>query len=404
MKIKAKAKALAEIMKTVARAAATRSTTPIMGCVLFEVKDGVLTVSATDMEISVKISCAAPIDEDGSAAIGARLLSSVVRSLPPDKELVLEANDQGAKLTCAGGAYTMRIYAAADFPRLAAFPETGSFTLPVTTLTEGIDKVSVATALDDNRPVLGAVSATVGGGRLRLVATDSYRLALYDAAVEKGPDEEQTALIPAKALREAARLASGVENVEVVLAHNAAHFRAGPIEFSSRVVAGNFPDYKRLLPENFERTYEVSSQALTETLGRVNLFASRQSPPVPVKLAFKKSDGLEGGVLTIAASNKEVGEATEKIGTAVDEEFNAAFNGSYLADGLRSVGLGGDVTFKFNDPQKPAIISRAATEDKEGGGSSTQKPGGASSGSPDDSKAAAKESLYLIMPMRDPDA
>lgn len=398
MKIKAKAKALAQIMTTVARAASPRSTTPILACVLFEAKDGTLTVAAGDMEISVRVACAAPIERDGATAVNARLLSNIVRSLPPEKDLVFQADEKGATLTCSGGSYTMRVYSPNDFPRPALFPDEGAFTIPVKTLAEGVEKVSVATANDDNRPVLGAVSASIGAGRMRLVSTDSYRLALYDAPIEGGPEEHHTALIPARALREAVKLAAGVGDVEkmdVAFTKSGAHFKVGPIEFSSRLVAGAFPDYDKLMPKSFERTYSLDVAPLKETLARVNLFAARQSPPVPVKLAFTKSAGLEGGELVVAVKSAEIGEAKEKIGVEVKDEFAAAFNGSYLSDGIASVGHRGRVTISFNDPMKPAIIASVATDE--------QKSAEASSAEVDNDQKGPGKALYLVMPMRDPD-
>lgn len=351
-----------------------------------------------------RIACAAPIQEEGAAAVSARLLSQIVRSLPPDKEISLETDEKGATLTCSGGAYTMRVHPPDDFPRAAAFPDEEAFALPVKALTEGVEKVSVATANDEKRPVLGGISATVGGGRLRLVATDSYRLALYDAAVEKGPEQEKSSLIPARALREVARLAAGMENVEVALTQNAAHFRAGPVEISSRVIAGAFPEYKKIVPQNFERSYEVDVRAFEDTLARVNLFAARQSSPVPVKLAFRKSGGLEGGELVVTVKSPEIGEATEKIGVAVEEEFDAAFNGSYLADGLPAAANDGSVVLEFNDPMKPAIIRSGAKEGKEGGAANGSSANGQGDKAESVEQRGCKETLYLIMPMRDPDA
>ena len=424
MKIKAKARALAGLMKTVTRAAATRSTTPVLGCVLFEAKAGVLTVSATDMDISIRISCAAPIEEEGTAAIGARLLSDVVRSLPPDTELSLETGEQGATLSSAGGVYTMRVYPARDFPKISAFPEgSGVFSIPVATLAEGVEKVAVAATDDETRPVLTGLSTSFGAGKLCLAATDSYRLALYETPVENGPAEERAAIIPAKALREVVRLSAAgtVEDVEVALTENAAHFRAGPTELTTRLIAGNFPDYNSLLPAGFAHTYTVDASAMSKTLSRVNLFATKQTPPVPVKLAFTKTGSLEGGQVAVGAKSAEVGEASERLGAAVEEEFAAAFNGSYLADGIKICNSGkgsgngsrndssGTIVFKFNGPMEPAIISSGTPAAAATDGKAPEK---APHKTPDDTSQAdvasgpEKETkfLYLVMPMRDPEA
>ena len=389
MKIEAPAKPLAQMLKIAGRAAGVRSAVPILTGLLFEARDGVLTLSATDTEITVQLRAGAPITEEGSAVIGARLLSGILRSLPPNEAATLAAGAEGASLRCAGGTYNMRVYPAKDFPKVAPFAEEDAFTLDFETLSEAVAKVLPAVSRDHQRPVITGVKTVFERGRLTVAATDSYRLAVYSAEVQGGPKERKEAVIPARALSEALKVCSeaqtntGLKTVEVSITENAVHFRAGPVVLQSRLIAGNFPEYQRLMPDSFETEITVDAAALSETLSRVALFAGRSNPPTPVRLSFTKVENLEGGELAVSSKSAEIGEATERLGMAVDTEFAAAFNGAYLHDGVRICsGTAPSVVMKFNDPLKPAVLQPAPGQDPEGG----------------------PELTYLIMPLRDQDA
>lgn len=390
MKIEAPARPLAQTIKIVGRAAGVRSTMPILGGLLFEARDGVLSLSATDTEITVQLRAGAPISEEGSAVIGARLLSGILRSLPPNEAATLTADAGGASLRCAGGTYNMRVYPTEDFPKMAPFAEEGTFTLDIETLSEAVAKVLPAVSRDHQRPIITGVKTVFEEGRLTVAATDSYRLAVYTTEAQGGPKEKKEAVIPARALSEALKVCSeaqantpGLKTVEVSITESAVHFRAGPVVLQSRLIAGNFPEYQRLMPDSFETAFPVDAAALSETLSRVALFAGRSNPPTPVRLSFTKAENLEGGELAVSARSAEIGEATEKIGMTVDTEFAAAFNGAYLRDGVKvCAGTAPSVVMKFNDPLKPAVLQPAPGQDPEGG----------------------PELTYLIMPMRDQDA
>ena len=176
-------------------------------------------------------------------------------------------------------------------------------------------------------------------------------------------------------MQEVGRILAGSdeEQVDVVLSENQALFRIGDVLFGTRLIEGNFPEYRRLLPTGFEREIPVNREDLMETLRRVNLFAQRQTPPVPVNLAFTE------GAVEVAVRNGEVGEARETLPAdyAGEEEFRISFNPGYLLDGVSAVDSE-KVVFKLNESLKPGLVT----------------PEAADGGEPD--------FLYLIMPMREP--
>ena len=175
-------------------------------------------------------------------------------------------------------------------------------------------------------------------------------------------------------MQEVGRIISGSDEdgIEVALSENQALFRIGDVLFGTRLIDGNFPEYRRLLPDTFERKIAVSREKLIETLRRVNLFAQRQTPPVPVSLSFSE------GSVEVMVRNGEIGEAHEKLEATSEDEFLISFNPGYLLDGVSAIDTE-KVLFKFNEALKPGLIVPAA----DGG---EEEPG----------------FLYLIMPMRDP--
>ena len=178
-------------------------------------------------------------------------------------------------------------------------------------------------------------------------------------------------------MQEVGRIFSGAdeEQIEVSLSENQALFRIGDVLLGTRLIDGNFPEYKRLLPTTFEREISVSREELMGTLRRVNLFAQRQTPPVPVSLSFSE------GAVEVIVRNGEIGEAHEKLPASSEDKFHISFNPGYLLDGVSAVDSE-NVVFRLNESLKPGLIV-PGSEDGNGDG-----------GEPD--------FLYLIMPMRDP--
>ncbi len=408
MKITCDAGALAKLLETAARAAANRSSHQILGAVLLEAdaEASSLTVSATDMEVSARVRSKAPVQEGGKAAIPARTLTAITRSLPAG-EATLQTTREGATLTSAKGSYSLRCYDAGEFPAIPAFPappaesaegtdpqaaSVARFTIPAKILSGVVEKVLPCVSKDTSRPALTGALLRVEAepAKLTAVATDSYRMSVVEEPLQEAPAQQHEAIVPARGLKAAARLSSLAEEVHVALTKNAAMFEAGGVLIATRLIEGDFPAFEKLLPESFEREFSVQSAPLSEALGRVRLFAEKASPPVPARLSFTSSAGegtVTGGELAVSVENAEIGAAKERVSAAVEgEDFEAAFNPAYLAEGVAASFSGtGKTLFSFNDPPKPAIISPDSSADSSGNGS-------AESGS----------FRYLIMPMRDP--
>ena len=270
--------------------------------------------------------------------------------------------------------YRIRVYAADDFPQLPGFEAAGSFRMSGEVLVDTVEKVSRSYSRDETRPVLTGILISFEDTRVRMVTTDSYRLSIKETELATTAVEgSREAIIPARAMQEVARIFSGSEEeeIEVALSENQGLFRIGDVLFGTRLIDGNFPEYRRLLPTSFEREISVNREALIGTLRRVNLFAQRQTPPVPVSLSFSE------GSVEVIVRNGEIGEAHERLEATSEDEFFISFNPGYLLDGVSAIDSE-MVVFKFNEALKPGLIVPGADGEEE------------------------PDFLYLIMPMRDP--
>jgi DNA polymerase III subunit beta len=363
----------------VSRGVSARSTIQLLGGILLEAEEGSMRLSATDMEVSIQTVAAAEVEEEGRVVIPARIFNDVVRSLPSGELALSHDRSEGVvRLSARENEYRIRAYAAEDFPQLPKFDEAAAFKMSGEALVETVEKVSRSYSRDETRPVLTGILISFEESRVRMVTTDSYRLSIKETELATTFDGSREAIIPARAMQEVSRIyaSSDEERVEVLLSENQALFRIGDVLFGTRLIEGNFPEYKRLLPNAFEREIPVQREGLIDTLRRVNLFAQRQTPPVPVTLDFSE------GAVEVTVRNGEVGEARERLPAGSEDEFHISFNPTYLLDGVTAVDSE-KVLFRLNESLKPGLIVPGGTDDE---GSDGEEP----------------DFLYLIMPMRDP--
>jgi DNA polymerase-3 subunit beta len=357
----------------VSRGVSARTTIQLLGGILLEAGEEEVRLSATDMELSIQTSSPARVEEGGRVVIPARIFNDVVRSLRVGDLVLAHERSQGVvRLSAQENEYRIRAYAAEDFPQLPKFDEAGAFKMSGEALVETVEKVSRSYSRDETRPVLTGILISFEDSRVRMVTTDSYRLSIKETELATTFDGSQEAIIPARAMQEVSRIfsSSDEEQVEVVLSENQALFRIGDVLLGTRLIEGNFPEYRRLLPNTFEREISVRREDLVDSLRRVSLFTQRQTPPVPVSLAFSE------GVVEVTVRNGEVGEARERLPATSEDDFHISFNPGYLLDGVSAVDSE-NVLFKLNESLKPGLI----VPETDGG---------------------EPDFLYLIMPMRDP--
>jgi DNA polymerase-3 subunit beta len=355
---------LAAALAIVSRGLSTRGAVQVLNGILLRSEEGRLTLAATDMEISLRAGIGGQVSGDGAVVVPGRLLTDLARLLPDDTVTLTHEEGDGV-LTVTSGSHSSRlnVYSAEDFPRLPP-TDVPLHTITAPALLGTIEKVARAASRDESRPVLTGILVRFGGDRLVMAATDSYRLAVKETQLEtSGPQLE--AIIPARALQELGRLAAGTDEVRLGVHENHVIFGAGDVWLTSRRIDGQFPDYKRLVPEAFEAEVTTPREPLLQVIRRAGVLAQRNAP---LRLRFAE------GELAVSAHTQDVGEAHETLPLDYGgEPLEIGFNPDFLRDGLEAV-AGDTVELKLINPLRPGLIA-----------------------APDESFS------YLIMPIRLPD-
>jgi DNA polymerase-3 subunit beta len=344
---------LAAKLATVARGVSTRTAVLVLGGIQMRAEGGQLHLAATDMEVSLRATVDAQVSDEGTVVVPGRLLLDIARSLP-DSDVTIEHKPEEAVVVVTSGTanYRLHTYSAEDFPRL---PEIDSATLHAIerdSLVETVDRVSRSASRDESRPVLTGILVRFEPGKIVMAATDSYRLAVKETPVD-GSLPELEAIIPARALNELSRIASGADEVQLGMQENHVVFGADGTWLTTRRIDGQFPNYRQLLPEQFEHELTLPRDELLEVVRRVSLMAQRNSP---LRLRFAD------GELTVSAITQDIGEARESLPAPYNgDAMEIGFNAEFLRDGLESV-ESDSIRFKLISPLRPAVLEGEADD------------------------------------------
>jgi DNA polymerase-3 subunit beta len=340
---------LAEKLQVSGRGVSTRTTVQILAGILLNASAGRLSLSATDMEISLRVSLEAQVDDEGSVVVPGRLLVDIVRLLPAGEVTISHRAEEGVvELVCGSASYRLNTYAAEDFPRLPEIEDASAFTVEKEAFVDTIARVSRSASRDESRPVLTGVLVRFEGDKLVMAATDSYRLSVKETALSNSPGREIEAIVPARALGELARIAQGEgETIQVGVQENQVVFGVDDVWLTARRIDGQFPNYKQLLPESFEAEVTMPREEFLDVVRRTSVLAQRKSP---LRLRF------EDGELTVSAQTQDVGEAHESLPVSYSgEALEIGFNAEFLRDGLESVN-DESVRLKLISPLRPGLI------------------------------------------------
>ncbi|MBA4369970.1 MAG: DNA polymerase III subunit beta [Coriobacteriaceae bacterium] len=344
----------AEALSVVGRALSNRSTLPILSGVLIEAAGETVVLQATDLEVSVRTSVGAKVEQPGKAVVPGRLLADIVRSLP-EGAVTLEADAEGGSVTSGTAVFRLRALNPEDFPKFPEVEPERTVSLPAGVLAAVTKQVSKAASRDETRPILTGVLVVVEGGTLKMVATDSYRLAVREVHIEQKPDEPLEVVVPGRAIEEVPRIAGGAEEISMGLAGNQVVFEAGPTTFVTRKIEGSFPNYRQLIQQDIATTVKTTKAELLDAAKRVSLMAQHNAP-LRVKVASADQ------TLTLSAATHDVGEAREDLMVGVQgDDVEVAFNHAFLIDGVASVDSE-EITLEFVSPLKPGIIRSAEEE------------------------------------------
>jgi DNA polymerase-3 subunit beta len=353
MKLRVERDGFADAVAWAARILPQKAALPVLAGLRLEVgPDGALELSGFDYEVSAQAQVDATVSEAGAILVPGRLLAEIVRSLPPQP---IDLNTDGSRvvLSCGSARFTLPTLPLDEYPTLPAMPEVAG-TVGSDAFAAAVAAVAIAAGRDDALPVLTGIRVEIDGEQVTLAATDRYRLAVRTlrwAPVD--PAMQTTALVPARTLAEAAKSLTAGAEVTLSLSGN------GPGEgllglsgahrsTTSRLLDGEFPKYRSLLPDSSSAIATIDSAALTDAVRRVALVASRTSP---IRLSFS-ADGAR-----LEAGGVDEAEAQESIPAGFDgEELTIAFNATYLLDGLSSLDSD-EAQLAFTGPTKPAVLT-----------------------------------------------
>jgi DNA polymerase III subunit beta len=338
-------------LQVVSRVASTRSAVQALSGVQIAADESVQ-LRATDMEVGLRVPLEAVIERPGTVVLPARLLLDVVRQLPSgDVSLELRPTEQDVEVVAGPARFHIRVLRAEDFPPL---PEPGGdqiVTMPAPAFTETIARVARSASRDETRPILTGILVSATGEELRMVATDSYRLSVKETRLGAALPDGFEANVPARALEELGRLVrDDIDDIRIGVRANQVVFEVDGLALSSRLIDGQFPNYRQLLPEAYEHELTINREELLEVVRRISLMAQKNAP---LRLSFSE------GEVRVSAQTPDVGEASEPLPVPfAGEPFEIGFNPEFLIAGLESAGSD-DVVVKLISPLRPGLLESA---------------------------------------------
>ena len=353
MKFRCERETLAEALATAGRAATGRTgTLPVLSGLRLELAGDQLTVTGTDLDLTIQLEITVGGERDGGVVLPARLSNDIVRSLPAGK-VELDVTDQDVKISGGRSQFSVRPLSLDDYPRLAS-PASSAVTIDAAAFGEALRQVVRAASTDEARPIITGVLLTAENDGLRLVATDSYRLAVRDLPGVSVLGSDQKVLVPARALNELQRLLGLGEELVLRLGERDATFEIGTTRLTTRLIEGEFPNYRQLIPASHPNVLTVEREPLLEAIRRVKILA-RDATPVRLRIS---ADGLQ-----LTAITQDVGNATEELDAiASGSDLTVAFNPDYLAAGVEAVGSE-QITLSTLDALKPAVVRGVGSDD-----------------------------------------
>ncbi|MFN8472384.1 MAG: DNA polymerase III subunit beta [Anaerolineae bacterium] len=358
MRVTCKQEHLARGLDIVSRAVPSRSTLPILSNVLIATDNGRLKLSATNLEIGINCWIGARVDEEGATTVPARLLTDLVKSLPPD-QVALDYNERNKTLNlkCLRDEAHIKGIDAADFPTVPTVDDDAGMEFSPETLRQMINQVTFAAAVDESRPILTGVAARFEPSKLTLAATDGFRLSVRTATLEEGAAQPLNVIIPARALAELARIAGDQDepiSVHIARNRNQVLFHLQSVDLVSQLIDGNFPDYNTIIPKASNTRLTLDTRAFLAAAKRAALFA-RDGANI-VRLKVEPGAAGELGQISVSAVSTEYGDNVSQLDAAVEgQPTEIAFNAKYLQDAL-SVIETQQVSLDLGNPSSPGVF------------------------------------------------
>ncbi|MFT9497284.1 DNA polymerase III subunit beta [Anaerosolibacter sp.] len=353
MKFICSQKNLSASINIVQKAVSTKTTLPILRGILIEACDQKLKLVGTDLEVGIEHYIDADILSEGSIVISSRLLGDIIRKFP-DADVEVEVDETNTMtIKCANSEFTLIGQPSVEFPELPAVEEENTYEIPQDLLKNMIRQTAFATALDETRPILTGVLMEIQEGIINMVALDGYRLSLRQGNIKA--DFNNKAVIPGKTLNEIHRILSEEENAKVDIFFTDKHvlFQMANVRVISRLLEGEFINYKQIIPKDFKSRVKVKTRDLLDSIERASLLA-REGKNNLIKFSVKDE------MMTIT-SNAEIGRVYENLRIELEgEDIDIGFNSKYFLDALKILDSD-EIYLDFTTNVSPCIIKPTDT-------------------------------------------
>lgn len=329
-----------------------RGMMPILSGVKISSSPDSLTLTSNDLESSTTTTCSAQVEEEGTCAVNHKLLMEILRDIKDEKVLL---STVGTEMVLESGSSYFKLFTlpVEDFPTTPDVEHEVARGIEGKGFLKSVQRVSKAASKDEKRPTLMGILFEVGKGEIKMVSTDSYRLAVD--VVRDGFEviEEDSYIIPGSALLNLSRILADDEKIDMFRDENRGQvkFSGGGVDYTIRLIEGKFPKYEQFLPENVEKRVIIGKEEILGAIKRISL--------VNTVVKFN----IEGEEMTVAGESREVGEGKETIKVDYNgDPVTIAFNSRFLEDGLASVDEE-EIVIGITEPLKPGVIKGKSGED-----------------------------------------
>ena len=354
MKLEVTQENLAKAINSVSKIVSSRSSLPVLGNILIATDSGRLKLSATNLEIGINCWIGAKASEEGAVTVPARLFSEFITSLPSGN-IELSSQDSNLLVAAPHVQSTINGISAEEFPLIPQIKTKPALELPVDLIKAALSQVVVAASTDEARPILTGVYIYNEGAKLNIVSTDSYRLAERKITLKKKPETDIKVIIPGRTIQELVRLLDGEETIVMYVDDNQVMFEVDGIQLTSRLIEGQFPDYRQIIPKQSETVVQVDTAEITRVTKLASLFARENAGSV-------RLDVKAEGIIDVVANPSQVGENTSSAECSVEgDDGEISLNARYLTDALAVIGSA-KLNLSLSGKLNPCVITPIAED------------------------------------------
>ncbi|WP_408955299.1 DNA polymerase III subunit beta [Natroniella sp. ANB-PHB2] len=356
MRIKLQQKEFYQGIQTVRKAVSSKTTLPILSGILLKTEENKLKLVATDLEIGIECYVDTEIIKEGSIVLPAQHFASIIRELP-NQEILLsaESSNNTAQIKCGNSQFNIHGSPADEFPLLPEINSKTKFTFEQQKLKQIIEQIKFATSKDENKPFLSGGLLILENKTIKLIATDTYRLAYKEETTNNQKINLTKAIIPNSTLQELTKLLNNEEKeAEIVITDNQILFKFSGISVVSRLIEGQFPNYKQVIPDSSETEVTVDTKELLQATKRAALLAKEDSDIIKINFNAEK--------LIITSNAPEIGQAYEEVPISLlGQETEIAFNAKYVLEALKVI-TDEEITIKLSGSLAPGVIETSSEQ------------------------------------------